>query len=176
MAGGGGDFPQIRELADLLQSESTTHAKKIGLTGSSRAYLTLNPLCFSFKHRFYYYSPSVLTGTWCAATLDSVSQRSSRNRWRRPLGMFILLLRLLLAKFGINWGSFKIWAFIFKRCLISPGIDSLPGGPVPEPYLSYRPARLHRLAKRLLGSLNVYKCGLWLAGTTTLFLLSSKAP
>jgi hypothetical protein len=45
------------------------------------------------------------------------------------------------------------------RCL---GIDSQPGGPVPvpKPYLSYRPARLHWLAgsiprNRFLGSINV---------------------
>jgi hypothetical protein len=46
-----------------------------------------------------------------------------------------------------------------------PRIDSQPGGPVRQPYLFYRPARLHRLAEsilrsRLLGSLNVYKYGL----------------
>jgi hypothetical protein len=46
-----------------------------------------------------------------------------------------------------------------------PGIDSQPGGPVRQPYFSYRPARLHRLAKsiprnRFLGSINVYKYGL----------------
>ena len=52
-----------------------------------------------------------------------------------------------------------------------PGIDSQPGGPVQQPYLLYRLARLHRLAEsihqnRFLGSLNVYKYGLrlhWLA-------------
>jgi hypothetical protein len=37
--------------------------------------------------------------------------------------------------------------------------------PVPQPYLSYRPEKLHRLAKliprnRFLGSINVYKYGL----------------
>ncbi len=49
--------------------------------------------------------------------------------------------------------------------LRSPRIDSQPGGPVRQPYLSYRPDRLHRLAKsiprnRFLGSINVYKYGL----------------
>jgi hypothetical protein len=52
-----------------------------------------------------------------------------------------------------------------------PGIDSQPGGPVWQPYLVYRLARLHRLAEwitqnRFLGSLNVYKYRLrlhWLA-------------
>jgi hypothetical protein len=49
--------------------------------------------------------------------------------------------------------------------LRSPGIDFQPGGPVRQPYLSYRLARLHRLAEsilrnRFLGSINVYKYGL----------------
>jgi hypothetical protein len=54
---------------------------------------------------------------------------------------------------------------VFLNLLRSPGIDSQTGGPVRHPYLTYRPARLHRLAEsipwnRLLGSLNVYKYGL----------------
>ncbi len=54
---------------------------------------------------------------------------------------------------------------IFVNLLRSPGIDSHPGGPVPQTYLTYRPARLHRLGKliprnRFLGPLNVYKYGL----------------
>ncbi len=49
--------------------------------------------------------------------------------------------------------------------LRSPGIDSQPGGPVRQHFLTYRPARLHRLAKsiplnRYLGSWYVYKIGL----------------
>jgi hypothetical protein len=56
---------------------------------------------------------------------------------------------------------------LFVNLLRSPGIDSQPGGPVRQPYLTYRPDRLHRLAEsipwnRFLGSLNVYKyrlCG-----------------
>ncbi len=44
----------------------------------------------------------------------------------------------------------------------SPGIDSQPGGPVRQPYLTYWPGRLQRLTEsipwnRLLGSLNVNK-------------------
>jgi hypothetical protein len=54
----------------------------------------------------------------------------------------------------------------FVNLLRSPGIDSQPGGPVRQHYLTYRPARLHRLAKlipwnRFLDSLDVYKFGLW---------------
>jgi hypothetical protein len=54
---------------------------------------------------------------------------------------------------------------VFLNLLRSPGIDSLPGGPIRHPYLSCRPARLHRHAEsnprnRFLGSLNVYKYGL----------------
>ena len=43
----------------------------------------------------------------------------------------------------------------FGNLLRNPGIDSQPGRPVRQPYLTYRSTRLHRL-----GSLNVYKFGL----------------
>jgi hypothetical protein len=70
--------------------------------------------------------------------------------------------------------SFPLWpnswrgAFpepVFLDLLRSPGIDSQPGEPVRQPYLSYRPARRHRLPEsiyrnRFLGSINVYKYGL----------------
>ncbi len=51
------------------------------------------------------------------------------------------------------------------RPYMSPGIDSQHGGLLRQPYLSYWPARLHRLAKsiprnRFLGSIKVYKYGL----------------
>jgi hypothetical protein len=54
---------------------------------------------------------------------------------------------------------------VFVNLSRSPGIEYQPGGPVPQPCLSYRPARLHRLAElipriRFLGSLNVHKYGL----------------
>jgi hypothetical protein len=54
---------------------------------------------------------------------------------------------------------------VFVNLLRSPEIDSQPGGPVRQPYLSYRPAMLHRLAEsnprnRFLVSLKVYKYGL----------------
>ncbi len=54
---------------------------------------------------------------------------------------------------------------VFVDLLWSPGIDSQPGGPARQLYLSYRPSRLHRLAEsvprnRFLGSINVYKYGL----------------
>ncbi len=53
----------------------------------------------------------------------------------------------------------------FVNFFRSPGIDSQPGGPVRQHYLTYRPTRLHRLAEsislnRFLGSF-VYKYGLW---------------
>jgi hypothetical protein len=55
---------------------------------------------------------------------------------------------------------------VFVDLLRRPGIDSQPGGPVRQPYFSYRPARLHRLTtsiprNRFLDSINVYKYGLW---------------
>jgi hypothetical protein len=54
---------------------------------------------------------------------------------------------------------------VFVNLLRNPGIVSQPGVTVRQPYLSYRPARLHRLAEsisrnRFLGSINVYKFGL----------------
>jgi hypothetical protein len=54
---------------------------------------------------------------------------------------------------------------VYVNLLRSPGIDSQPGGPVQQPYLTYRHTRLYRLAEaipwyRFLGSLNVYKFGL----------------
>ncbi len=62
--------------------------------------------------------------------------------------------------------SFKHSEPVFVNLLWSPGIDFMPAVPVRQPYLSYRPARLHRLAEsiprnRFLGSLNVYKYELW---------------
>ena len=53
----------------------------------------------------------------------------------------------------------------FVKLLKSPGIDSKPVGPVRQPYMTYWPARLHRLAElipwnRFLGFLNVYEFGL----------------
>jgi hypothetical protein len=54
---------------------------------------------------------------------------------------------------------------VFVNLIKSPEIDSRSGGPVQQPYLTYRPAGLHRLAEslprnRFLGSINVYKYGL----------------
>jgi hypothetical protein len=37
----------------------------------------------------------------------------------------------------------------FENLLRRPGIDSQPGRPVHEPYLTYRPARLQRLAESI---------------------------
>ncbi len=41
----------------------------------------------------------------------------------------------------------------FVKLLRSPGIDYPPGGPVRQPYLTYWPARLHRLPKPITGLL-----------------------
>ncbi len=61
---------------------------------------------------------------------------------------------------------FKNSSSVFADLLGRPGIDFQPGGPVRQPYFSYRPVRLHTLTKsiprnRFLGSINVYKYGLW---------------
>jgi hypothetical protein len=42
---------------------------------------------------------------------------------------------------------------LYINLLWSPGIDSQPGGPVRQPYLTYRPARLHRLSESIPGLL-----------------------
>jgi hypothetical protein len=42
---------------------------------------------------------------------------------------------------------------VFVYLLRSPGIDSKPGGPVQQPYLTYRPAGPHRLAESIPGLL-----------------------
>ncbi len=65
----------------------------------------------------------------------------------------------LVRQIGLSYGPAKA---LFVNLLRSPGINSKHGGPVRQPYLTYRPARLHRLAisipwNRLLGSLKIYK-------------------
>ncbi len=70
---------------------------------------------------------------------------------------------------------------VFVNLLKSPEIDSQPSWPAQQPYLSYQPTRLQRQAesiprKQFLGSLNVYKYGLWskpssTLSATTVFLL-----
>ncbi len=56
---------------------------------------------------------------------------------------------------------------VFVNLLRSPGIDAQPGGPVRQPYLTYWPARLHRLAESIpgidsTGFLNFYNYEFWL--------------
>ncbi len=60
---------------------------------------------------------------------------------------------------------------VFPNILRSPGVDSQPDGTVRQPYLSYRPAMLHRQVEsnprnRFLVSLNIYKYGLCLTYTS----------
>jgi hypothetical protein len=42
---------------------------------------------------------------------------------------------------------------VFVNLIWSPGIDSQPGGPVRQPYFTYRPARLNRLVESITGLL-----------------------
>ncbi len=71
--------------------------------------------------------------------------------------------------------SAHVWDFrpepVFVNVLRSPEVDSHPAGPVRQPYLTYRTARIHRLVESIpwnwfLCSLNVSTFGLWRAGTT----------
>ncbi len=68
--------------------------------------------------------------------------------------------RIVRQFWGISYTE-PVFADLFRRS----GIDFQPGGPVRQPYFSYRPVRLHRLAKSIprnwfLGSINFYKYGL----------------
>ncbi len=68
------------------------------------------------------------------------------------------LMRALSVHVG-NWDG-------ICKSFMEPRNRSLTGGPVQQHYLSYRPATLHSLAEsilrnRFLGSINVYKYGLW---------------
>jgi hypothetical protein len=49
---------------------------------------------------------------------------------------------------------------IFVNLLRSSEIDSLPGVPVQQPFLTYRPAKLHRLEESIL-AIKVFKYKLW---------------
>jgi hypothetical protein len=76
------------------------------------------------------------------------------------------------------WGSSSILSFIgsepvFANLLRSPRIDSQPGGPVRQPYLSYRPAKLHRLAESTPGLLKRLKIRALANGTNVFCFLSS---
>ncbi len=61
--------------------------------------------------------------------------------------------------------SIVFWLFkqcsdhVYRGSIFRPFKDFQPGGPVRQPYFSYRPVRLHR-RNRFLGSINVYKYGL----------------
>jgi hypothetical protein len=53
-----------------------------------------------------------------------------------------------------DWSSITVSVstqliFRYHRPLRCSGIDSQPGGPVRQPYLTHRPARLHRLAESI---------------------------
>jgi hypothetical protein len=96
------------------------------------------------------------------------------------------LWMLFLSNYRLNnskevcgqWVSLQCWPLTNKSCpswllsvhssepvfvdhLRSPGIDSRTGGPVRQPYFSYRPAEPHRRRNRFLCSINDYKYGLW---------------
>jgi hypothetical protein len=49
----------------------------------------------------------------------------------------------------------------FVNLLRSPGIDSQPDGPVQQSFLTYRPARLQRLAEGLLKCLQIRALEFW---------------
>jgi hypothetical protein len=92
--------------------------------------------------------------------------------------IILLLLTWTIPRRGRNSFLETLQSPVFLNLFRSPGIDSL-GGPVRQPYLSYRLARRYWLAEsvprnRFLGSLNVYKYGLWIiAGIKSFSILTS---
>jgi hypothetical protein len=78
---------------------------------------------------------------------------------------------MILSRLGLSVGILhRHWTSPTESKFVnlsrSLGIDSQPGGSVRQPYLTCRPAGLHRLAEsiplnRFLGSFNVYKFELY---------------
>ncbi len=79
---------------------------------------------------------------------------------------FVMTARASLSVLRFMSSATQLTEPVFVNLSRSPEIDSQPCGPVQQPYLLYRPARLQRLEvsiprNRFLGSLKVYKYGLW---------------
>ncbi len=67
-----------------------------------------------------------------------------------PLLLVIsLLLTYTVLRVGACLSNIYMTEPEYGDLLKSPGIDSQPRGPVRQPYLSFRPARLHRLAESI---------------------------
>jgi hypothetical protein len=58
-------------------------------------------------------------------------------------------------RLGIGFSTFRTGPLepVFLKLFRSQVIDSQPGGPVQQPYLSYRNTRLHRLVESITGLL-----------------------
>ncbi len=91
-----------------------------------------------------------------------LATHSGSKTWRKRVGDINEGSSYSQLEEEMNTGAWvRICKPFFKG---GPGPDSQPGGPVPQPYLSCLPTRLHRLAESIsrnlfLGSLNVYKYG-----------------
>ncbi len=83
----------------------------------------------------------------------------------------IVLCTKIFGRSGWEYeGAYMYTEPVFVNLERSPGIDSQPGGPERQSHLSYRPARIHRLAESIprnqfMSSLNVFKYGLCNSGT-----------
>ncbi len=94
------------------------------------------------------------------------SSLSPETSTKNAIQEFHLWTCCLCTGAGLCWLNIRLPPEpVFANLLRSPGIDSQPSGPVWQPYLSYRPAMLHRLAEsnprnRILVFLKVYKYGL----------------
>ncbi len=77
--------------------------------------------------------------------------------WDKSYGSATTVLALFIFHADLAGGGRFLTLFFpeseFVNLLRSPGIDSKPDGPVRHPYLTYRPARLHRLSESIPGLL-----------------------
>jgi hypothetical protein len=104
----------------------------------------------------------------CIQQLSDSCSTSKRGRSKTPTIQSSSSVLSVLGSRGVVKGSPLVLFLsepVFVNLLRSPGIDSQPGGPVRQPYFSYRPTMLQRQVEsnprnRFLVSLNVYKYGL----------------
>ncbi len=122
------------------------------ILGSPSSYMTLHPIPSEFPNIWGFFFISALMRKICFLFLSVCESNNLSGN--------------IVSKSSLIGPTIKFtWARICKP-FRGPGIDSQAVGPVRSPYLTYRPARLNRptdsiLWNRFLGSLNVYKFGLW---------------
>jgi hypothetical protein len=77
-------------------------------------------------------------------TYNSVWEiEAAQFHWNQTFILDSQRLFLFAVLGALNLGAYK--EPVFVNILRSPGINSQPGGLVRQPYLTYQPAKLHRL-------------------------------